>query len=323
MKRSIICAFALFIALLFGGAHAGENVSPEKVVAKPAKKECKKTKGKCVKQTVKKLKPKAKKKPKPLAPVAPSIEKGYRPPLFTTSPRMQFAVLAYKGCMYGDVPPGVDVVTRALSLNLSYRDSANLGGSAEKLGREVCLADALGLKRYETQADIDHAKGSTLFEVSSGFIDFPDDDGNRLPAERRFARLWVKEYVERLAQDLHAHLLSKRPKGSTEDVPLLRVNSLVRSLANQSEQHSPAKCKNEICSTHLTGSTVDIANGAGRVSAEVRKWIRTRLLQDRKDGKIIMIQEFTRPHYHVFVIPPEYVEWYKENPPEGRSSSPR
>jgi hypothetical protein len=165
-------------------------------------------------------------------------------------------------------------------------------------------ADALGLKRYETQVDIDRAKGVDLFEVSSEFIEFPDDAGNRLPSERRFARQWVKDYIESLARDLHAHLVSKRAPGRTDDISLLRVNSLVRSLADQAKQASPAKCKNEICSTHLTGSTVDIANGDGRVSAESRKWIRERLLQDRKDGKIIMIQEFSRPHYHLFVIPP-------------------
>jgi hypothetical protein len=288
----------------------------EQVSSAQAKGQCKKVKGKCVKRKAARAKAQHKKKPKPLAPLSPSIERGYRPPIFSTSPRMHFAVLAYKECMYDDARPESDATLRALALNLSYRADRNISGSAEKLGREVCLADALGLKRYETQGDIDRAKGAELFEVSPQFIEFPDDDGNRLPPERRFARPWVKEYVETLGRDLHAHLLQQRTRSSLGHIPLLRVNSLVRSLAGQSEQSSPAKCKNEICSTHLTGSTVDIANGEGRVSPESRKWIRERLLQDRKDGKIVMIQEFARPHYHLFVIPPEYVEWYKERSAE-------
>lgn len=312
MKRTIIGALALLLSLLFGSAAVGEEATLAQVGLTHAKGPCKKVHGKCVKQKAKHRKAHAKKKPKPLTPVVPSIEKGYRPPFFTTSPRMQLAVLAYKQCMYDDARSESDVTLRALALNLSYREDQHISGSAEKIGREVCLADALGLKRYETQGDIDHAKGTELFAVSPQFIEFPDDDGNRLPPERRFARLWVKEYVETLGRDLHASLLARRTRSTIGAVPLLRVNSLVRSLADQSEQHSPAKCKNEICSTHLTGSTVDIANGEGRVSPESRKWIRERLLQDRKDGKIVMIQEFARPHYHIFVIPPEYVEWYKE-----------
>lgn len=94
----------------------------------------------------------------------------------------------------------------------------------------------------------------------------------------------------------------------------MRVNSLVRSLADQEKQKSPAKCKNEICSTHLTGGAVDISNSDQRVTREVRMWIRERLLRDRSEGKILLIQEFVSAHYHIFVIPPEYVEWYKKNP---------
>jgi len=312
MKRAIVCALALLLSFLFGSTAAGALVVVEQVGLTHAKKQCKKVHGKCVKQKAKRPKAHVKKKPKPLTPVLPSIERGYRPPFFTTSPRMQLAVLAYKQCMYDDVPPGLGAIERALALNLVYRADRNLAGSAEKIGREVCLADALGLKRYETQDDIDRAKNTELFAVSPQFIEFPDDEGNRLPSERRFARAWVKAYTEALAYDLHTYLLAHRASGALDGIPLLRVNSLVRSLRDQSAQYSPAKCKNEICSTHLTGSTVDIANGEGRVSGDVRQWIRARLLQDRKDGKIVMIQEFARPHYHIFVIPPEYVEWYKE-----------
>lgn len=307
MRHFIGYALACFTALLFGSAYAGDGVTPEKIVAKHAKQQCKKVHGKCVKQQGKHKKSKAKKRPKPLAPVKPTIEKEYHPPLFTTSPKKQLAIHAYKQCMYDDGHPDADRIERALALNLSYRNERDIAVNSQKTGREICLADALGIKRYETQEAIDRAKGIELFEVSSQFIYFPDDEGNRLPAERRFARPWVKEYIEAFARDLNTHLLSRRPTGNTKPVPLLRVNSLVRSLADQAKQKSGAQCKNEICSTHLTGSTMDIANSEGRVTEEARKWIRKRLLKDRSEGKIIMFEEFERPHFHVFVIPPEFV----------------
>lgn len=308
MKRTMLYALTLFVALLYGsaGAIAGEAVIADQLAAKATCK--KKANGKCVKpagEQGKKKKTK-KKKPKPLAPVKPTIEKGYRPPFFTTSPRTQLSVAAYKACMYAEGDTESVRVERALSLNFSYRRTPGFSGGPEKIGREICFADALGLKRYFTQEEIDGAKGTELVEVSTQFIDLANDEGNRFPPERRFARPWVKEYLEAFARDLHDHLLSKKPHGSIADIPRLRVTSLVRALADQEEQHSPAKCKTEICSTHLTGSTVDIANG-GRVSEEARKWIRARLFKDRNEGKILVIQEFARPHYHIFVVPTEFV----------------
>lgn len=202
MKRFVLCALACFAALLFESAYATEEATPEKIT--PTKQLCKKVNGVCVKH-------KARKKPKPLAHVKPSIEKGYRPPIFTTPPRTQFAVAAYKRCMYDEMPPGLDRILYALALNLSYRDESDIRGSAEKLGREVCLSDALGLHRYETQAEIDRAKGGELLEVSPQFIIFPDDEGNRLPEERHLARPWAKIYIEAFARDLHTFLLEKHP----------------------------------------------------------------------------------------------------------------
>jgi hypothetical protein len=283
--RAVILVFCSF---LFGEAPAA--------VAKPAGN----TAVHAPKKKVVRKKLVAKKHTTPLRRVRPSVDKNYAPTQ-NAGKRMADAVNAYKVCMYGDLSPDEDRIERAVSLNLAYREDRTLGGNAEKLGREVCLAEALGLNRYETQAEIDAAKGSDLFPISGKFVLIPDD---QVPIERRYARAWVKEYVEALAYDLHVYLL--RRHGDSGEVAQLRINSLVRSLSGQAAQASPAKCRNEICSTHLTGSTVDVSNHSAKVDREVRDWVRDRLIADRKDGKIVMIQEFHSAHYHVFVIPPEF-----------------
>ncbi len=318
MKR-IACICAFLLAALLSWGVAGAPVASGK---QELKNRCGKSTHSCAKgkhTAVKKKYPK--KKTKPLARTKPSIAKNYKPSFFTLR-QTERTIEAYKDCMYG-AAANEDKIERALILNLSYRDEVNLRGSPDKLGREVCLADILGLKRYQTQRKIDRAKGATLFSVRSEFIEFPNDTGNRLPPERRFATRWVKEYIESLAQDLHVYLLDKQHEGEIIDVPLLRVNSLVRSLSAQGRQASIAACRNEICSTHLTGSTVDISNHPVHVSPLVRQWLRERLLADRREGKIIMIQEFFRPHFHIFVIPPQYLESVKTpEPPQPAHVAP-
>ncbi len=290
-----------FGALLFGSVHTTAIAAEKKVTITRCvqTKNCPKAKRTGI------VKRYPKKKTKPLRITRPSIGKDYKPSFFSLH-STELAIEAYKDCMYG-TPASEDKIERALLLNLAYRDDANLHGSPDKIGREVCLADILGLKRYQTQAEIDRAKGSELFPISTEFIEFPDDTGNYLPPERRLGTWWVKEYLETLARDLHAYLLENPSEEMSNSTPLLRVNSLVRSLAAQGRQVSSAKCKNEICSTHLTGSTVDISNYPVHVSPLVRQWLRERLLADRKEGKIIMIEEFFHPHFHIFVIPPQYL----------------
>ena len=162
--------------------------------------------------------------------------------------------------MYGETP--LDRAEYALLLNLKWRNSPQLGGTPEKIGYEVCFTDALGFVRYSDQVAIDAAKGIDLVEVSPLFIDFPSDKANTIPFERRYARPWVKTYIETLAQDLH-EFLAREHRG--QEVPRLRMGSLVRSEVDQRRLRSTANCSTEICSTHLTGATIDISNNSNYV----------------------------------------------------------
>lgn len=286
MKRFTLYALAFFIALLFGGAHAGEGAESTPAASKV---ECKKKmNGKCkpIKEAVRH---KTKQKPKPLAKVTPRIPKTYTPPRGAKK-KLAEIIAVYKSCMYGEG----DRVTRALERNFS--------GEGYLLGNEVCLADAIGLKRYETLPDIESAKQSgELVEVSAspGLV-IADD----LPDVRHYARPWVREYLVALARDMEAHFAKE---GGSDFTPL-RVSSLVRSYKDQRRQkNSPASCWTEICSTHTTGSAVDVSNNPFRMGKKEREWLRERLVLDRKNGKIVIVEEWFPPHFHIFVLPPEFV----------------
>lgn len=298
MQRFVLYAFALFALLLFGGAYAGEETTPEKVVAKQ---KCKKAKGKCVKEKWKQKKHVAKKKAKPLGKVAPRIPKDYTPPALA-SPRMRAIVAAYKSCMYdGDG----NRLNQALERNLGYRFEARIFGTPEKLANEVCLADALGLKRYETLADIvaANAQGELVEIPVLPHLEIADD----LPLARRYARPWVRDWLVALARDMEQFVEKENREGRRTSA-VIRIGSLVRSYHDQRRQtNSPASCQTEICSTHTTGATVDISNNRFRLGGKEQRWLRERLLADRKTGKIIMIEEAHPPHFHLFVIPPEFV----------------
>ena len=245
--------------------------------------------------------PHKKAKKKPLASVTPSIAKDYVPPARTTK-NMAETIEFYKHCMYDETD---DRIQYAISLNMKSKDDPSLRGTPEKLGYEVCLADALGFKRYENQASIDAAQTSAeLVELSDQSLYFPSD----VPNERRYTRPWVRDYIIAIARDMNTYFAGEAKKANeTIDITQLRVSSTVRSFADQRRQASPAACFNEICSTHTTGAAVDISNHFLKVGPRERLWIKERLLDERKKGKIVMIQEFWRPHFHVLVIPPQFI----------------
>ena len=244
--------------------------------------------------------PKGNGKALPKVHARPSIAKHFIP-LKSIAVKKAREIAFYKQCMYGETE--LERITYVLALNAKWRYSPLLGGGPEKIGYEVCLADALGLSRYENQEQIDAVKGTELMRVSAQFISFPNDKDNVIPFERQFSSPWARDYIESFAESLHKHLV-KEMGGGKEDynVPLLRMGSLVRSLAGQKKLPSTANCATEICSTHLRGPTIDISTNPKFVLKIAKDWIEQRLIEDRKLGKIVMIRE--KSHFHVFVIPP-------------------
>lgn len=226
-------------------------------------------------------------------------------PLDSLSPHQIEAITAYNECISREYK---NPLRHAMDLGYEYKDDSSLKGTPEKLGRESCIADMLGLSRYETIDDINKAKKmGELVLVDSPLIEIPDD----VPMERHYARVWVRDYITTLAQDMEAYLHARGIMSFHSYV--LRVPSIVRSFDVQDRLvrngRSPANCRfHAICSTHTTGSTIDISSR--RIGLVGYTWLLDRLLKDRKDGKILVILEALGGHFHVFVIPPKYVSWY-------------
>ena len=225
-------------------------------------------------------------------------------PGMSLSARQNEAIKAYNACVSG----GADPLRHAMDLAYARKDTFLLKGTPEQLGSEICLADVIGLSRYKTIDDINKATLSgELVSVDSPLLAFPPE----LPLDRRFARPWVREYILSVARDLESYLKAEH---AAYELPLLRIPSVVRSFDVQNNLvrsgRSPAGCGSlPICSTHTTGSTIDIS--VRFLSLKEFVWLEHRLREDRKAGKIIMIYEVFGGHFHMFVVPPEYVAWYK------------
>lgn len=233
----------------------------------------------------------------PIGKVVPRIPPNYKPGIFSWKSTEE-RVAAYKQCMF----PEQGRLERALTLNLAVKDSEELFSDPRQLAYEVCLADAMGLTRFEEQSNIEKGKQSgELVELEAEGLAFSET----LPSMRRYGRPWVKNYVETLAREM-------KKKFNGEYTPL-RVGSLIRSFKDQKRQrNSPASCMTEICSSHTTGSAVDLSNVPKWSGDAERAWLRARLLEDRKLGKIVVIEEKHPQHFHVLVIPPQFVSPERE-----------
>lgn len=237
-----------------------------------------------------------------------------RPRLFVPSrglsDKQNQAIVAYDLCVSG----GNDALRHAMDLAYEAKNDYSLKGSPVKLGRETCLAEVMGLTHYRTVAEIARAvEARELVTITSSLIAFPDD----VPLERRVARPWVNDYIVTLAKDMERFVNAERVEHSD---PLLRIPSTVRSFDVQGRLvrmgRSPANCDYlPICSTHTTGSSIDIS--LRYLSAQQFAWLEARLRADRKAGKILVISEFLGGHFHMLVIPPEYVAWYHEHEPNN------
>lgn len=102
---------------------------------------------------------------------------------------------------------------------------------------------------------------------------------------RRYARPWVKTFIERLSSQYYM-------KCSTQ----MRINSLVRTEEDQrlipnGSERSP----------HPTGSAVDIANI--NMCPSGRAWARRVLADLDRKGYIEATEERRPPHFHVMVYP--------------------
>lgn len=243
---------------------------------------------------------------------------GYASKKMTAKERKERANVEYARCMAITKEKGVPAT---LAYIREQQTGTALASSPEKLAEENCAADAMELPRYQDLDEILADEGDELVELSSPLIKIKDD----VPQSRHFACSWTCGYLTELATYVQEKLghdaNAENPKAE------LLVASLVRSKVNQdalsrvkvfykrikkklkkfiSGGRSFADCSSRaVCSTHLTGATVDISLlGADR---KTKKLLVARLLEDREKGRVLAIFERAGNHFHILVIPPQYV----------------
>lgn len=213
-----------------------------------------------------------------------------------------------------------DGVPAMLAYVRASQKGTPLKGGPEKLAQENCVADGFGLTRYQNVDEIVADDGVKLVPVKSRLIRIKDD----VPQVRHVARPWARDYLVEVATYLDQ--MPGMKKVARSDAQIL-VASLIRSRADQDAiskvtkvfryikgkirkllggPRSFADCSSDaVCSTHLTGATVDISLLG--VDRKKRKLLVARLLKDREEGRILAILESAGNHFHVFVIPPQQV----------------
>lgn len=309
MKHVARAVVALFMMLLLGSTYATTEFAYTTVSSHCKKnskqKQCKK--GKVV-QPVTKKKGTAKKLPPIVAPVIDS-PRGLLATKSLLSGKQEAMREAFAECIRNvtDASPTAAVVEFVFQ-EQAVRERSGLRafwlalrGSTAHHAHEVCLARTFRLRGFRDLAAIEREAGKLLVAIPSPYVEVV---AKEIPADRRFTRPWVRDYITVLARDMHQYFAQE----GNVSPSLLRITSMIRSYEDQAKEvrrgHSPADCRYPfLCSTHTSGSSLDL--GLKDVSRQGRAWLEARLIADQKARKIFFIIE--RSHYHVFVLPPEYM----------------
>jgi hypothetical protein len=165
-----------------------------------------------------------------------------------------------------------------------------LKGSHEILVRQNQVADRDGLDRIQNDEDLLDMRNKRLLvslpESSALQID------ERLPANRRYCRPWVAQFLATMARAHYAQFHSP-----------LQVNSAVRTVEFQ--QHlvhingNAAPAEGDTASPHLTGQAIDIAKHG--LSLTEIAWLRGYLLPLVQEGKVDVEEEFQQSCFHISV----------------------
>ena len=181
-----------------------------------------------------------------------------------------------------------------------------LRGSHEILVHQNQVADRDGLDRIQNDEDLLDMRGKRLL------ISLPDSNAlqidERLPANRRYCRPWVAQFLATLARAHYAHFHSA-----------LQVNSAVRTVEFQ--QHlvhingNAAPAEGDTASPHLTGQAIDIAKHG--LSLTEIAWLRGYLLPLVQEGKVDVEEEFQQSCFHISV----YRKYVPSAVPPSRDSA--
>jgi hypothetical protein len=165
-----------------------------------------------------------------------------------------------------------------------------LKGSHEILVRQNQVADRDGLDRIQNDEDLLDMRNKRLLVSlpESGALQIDE----RLPANRRYCRPWVAQFLATMARAHYAQFHSP-----------LQVNSAVRTVEFQ--QHlvhingNAAPAEGDTASPHLTGQAIDIAKHG--LSLTEIAWLRGYLLPLVQEGKVDVEEEFQQACFHISV----------------------
>jgi hypothetical protein len=157
--------------------------------------------------------------------------------------------------------------------------------------RENAAADAQRLTRLRTRTVLDRFLGAGLLVPMTGHA--PSVHVAGIPAWRRVARPWTRQFVRQLGEAIH-RLFGAR----------LRVTALARTEAVQAalltSNGNAAAVRGPSRSSHLTGASVDLSKV--ELSDAELEWMQVVLARLTRRGVILAIEEFVQPHFHVMVF---------------------
>jgi hypothetical protein len=167
---------------------------------------------------------------------------------------------------------------------------APLRGSREILVHQNEMADAAGLNRIRTDAQLDSMRAHHLlvnFSETAGLHVNPN-----LPVDRRCARPWTVQFAQETAKAFYARFHEP-----------LEVNSAVRTVAYQKRLQrvngNAAAVDGDGASPHLTGQALDF--GKRGMSLTEIAWMRAYLLPLMQSGKLDVEEEFQQACFHISV----------------------
>lgn len=239
----------------------------------------------------------------------------------TDAERKEEAAREYEHCMFLGKYTGISGV---ISYVRGQQSGSSLYSNSRKLAQENCIADSLGLVRYKDLDEIIAADdGVNLVPVVVPFVVVEDGSlapsrtpfvvNSGVPRERHVSRPWARDWLYEIAQYQSEVSGGKKlyvaslVRSRVDQDGLSKVNKFYRRIKGKikirmSKKRSFADCSSSaVCSTHLTGAAIDISLRG--VTKKERKLLSERLLQDRENGRILVIHERKGNHFHVFVLP--------------------
>lgn len=167
--------------------------------------------------------------------------------------------------------------------------------------REAQLAqnaeiERLGLVRFRNDEELHKSVQSHVLVpvAATGVVVNP-----RLPQGRRYVLPWVNEILADVASQYENEF--GQPLIVTSAV---RTEKVQRRLLHWNRNAAPVH--GEVASSHLTGSTVDIARG--RMTRTETLWMENVLMSYALRNRVIVLEENGQRCFHIFVMPDTRLE---------------